>query len=69
MLPSASLYTFLSIYIYIYIYCNPQTDGFVVSQHISVARHVGRLKLGSEFTLDLVSDRSANKRTTLAKEF
>ena len=30
----------------IYIYCHPQTDCFVVSQHFSVARHVGCLKLG-----------------------
>ena len=34
--------------IYIYIYCHPQTDCFVASQHFSVARHVGRLKLGSK---------------------
>ena len=33
---------------YIYIYCHPQTDSFVVSQLFSVARHVGRLKLGSK---------------------
>ena len=38
------------IYIYIYIYCHPQTDCFVVSQLFSVARHVGRLKLGSKPT-------------------
>ena len=30
----------------IYIYSRPQTDGFVVSQIFSVARHVGRFKLG-----------------------
>ncbi len=30
------------------VYCYPQTDCFVVSQLFSVARHVGRLKLGSE---------------------
>ena len=29
-------------------YCHPQTHCFVVSQHFSVARHVGRLKLGSK---------------------
>ena len=34
------------IYIYIYIYCHPQTNRFVVSQLFSVARHIGRLKLG-----------------------
>ena len=34
------------IYIYIYIYSHPQTDCFVVSQLFSVARHIGRLKLG-----------------------
>ena len=38
------------IYIYIYIYCHLQTDCFVVSQLFSVARHVGRLKLGSKPT-------------------
>ena len=32
--------------LYIYIYCHPQTDCFVLSQLISVARHVGRFKLG-----------------------
>ena len=31
-----------------YIYCHPQTDCYVVSQFFSVARHVGRLKLGSK---------------------
>ena len=31
--------------IYIYICCHPRTDCFVVSQLISVARHVGRFKL------------------------
>ena len=36
------------IYIYIYIYCHPQTDCFVVSQLFSVAKYVGRLKLGSK---------------------
>ena len=36
------------IYIYIYIYCHPQTDGFLISQLFSLARHVGRLKLGSK---------------------
>ena len=36
------------IYIYIYIYCHPQTDCFVVSQLFSVAKHVGRLSLGSK---------------------
>ena len=30
------------------IYCQPQTDCFVVSLLIIVARHVGRLKLGSK---------------------
>ena len=30
------------------VYCHPQTECFVVSQHFSVARHVGRLKLGSK---------------------
>ena len=34
----------------IYIYCDSQTDCFVVSRHFSVARHVGRLKLGSKPT-------------------
>ena len=39
---------YICIYIYIYIYCHPQTDCFVVSQLFSVARRVGRLKLGSK---------------------
>ena len=34
----------------IYIYCHPHTDCFVKSQPFSVARHVGRLKLGSKST-------------------
>ena len=54
-----------------YIYSHPQTDCFVVLQLFSVARHMGCLKLGSKppnFTLDLESDRSANKRTTPAWE-
>ena len=38
---------YIYIYIYIYICCHPQTGCFVVSQLFSVARHVGRLKLGS----------------------
>ena len=42
--------TFTYLYIYIYIYCQPQTDCFIVSQLFSVARHVGRLKLGSKTT-------------------
>ena len=36
------------IYIYIYIYSHLQTDCFVVSQLFSVARHIGRSKLGSK---------------------
>ena len=32
----------------IYIYCHTQTDPFVASQLFSVARHAGRLKLGSK---------------------
>ena len=31
-----------------HIYCHPQTDRFVVSQFISVARNAGRFKLGSK---------------------
>ena len=42
------VYIFNETYIYIYIYSHPQTDYFVVSQLFSVARHVGRLKLGSK---------------------
>ena len=34
--------------VYIYIYSHPQIECFVVSQLISVARYVGRLKLGSK---------------------
>ena len=40
--------SYIYIYIYIYIYCHPLTDCFVISQLFSVARHVGRLKLGSK---------------------
>ena len=29
-------------------YCHPQTDCFVISRLFSVARHVGRLNLGSK---------------------
>ena len=36
------------IYIYIYIYCHPQTGCFLVSQLLSVTRHIGCLKLGSK---------------------
>ena len=37
------------MYIFImYVYCHPHTHCFVVSQRISVARHVGCLKLGSK---------------------
>ena len=32
------------------IYCHQQTDCFVLSQLFNVARHVGRLKLGSKHT-------------------
>ena len=39
---------YIYIYIYILIDCHPQTDCFVASQLFSVARHVGRLKLGSK---------------------
>ena len=51
---------YIYIYIYIYIYCHPQTDCFVVSQLFHVASW-DRNPLN--FTLDLVSDRSVNKRT------
>ena len=48
------IYIYICIYIYIYggvcVYCHPQTDSFVISQLFSVARHVGRLKLGSKPT-------------------
>ena len=47
-----------------YIYCHPQTDLFVLSELFSVATYAGRNP--SNFTLGYVSDRSANKRTTLA---
>ena len=58
-------------HIYIYIYSQPQTDCFVLSEFFCVARHGGRSKPGgvnpSNGTLDLVSDRSPNKRITFAK--
>ena len=38
----------LSISVYIYIYSHPQTDCFVLLELFSVARHAGRLKLGSK---------------------
>ena len=36
------------IHTYIHAYCHSQTDCFVVWQFFNVARHVGRLKLGSK---------------------
>ena len=48
-----------------YIYCHPQTGCFVVSQLFNVARSCDRNR--PNFTFDLISDRSVNKRTTLAK--
>ena len=44
------LYKYICVcaYIYIYIYCHPQKDCFVVPQLFNVARHIGRLKLGSK---------------------
>ena len=49
--------------------CHPRIDCFVVSQLFSVARHVGCLKRNPpNFTLDLVSYRSANKHTMSARE-
>ena len=42
------LFVYIYIYIYIYIYSHQQTDCFIVSQLFSVARHVGRLKMGSK---------------------
>ena len=46
---------------------HPQTDCFVLSELFSVTRYVGRLKSRSNFTSDLISDRTANNRTSLAK--
>ena len=51
--------------LYIYIYSHPQTDCFVLSELFSVTRHVGRDWNPSNFTLDLASGYSANKRITL----
>ena len=61
------------------IYCHPQADSFVVSQLFSVARHVGRLKLGSKLnndtwknnhlrTLDKMKCSYAGKRSKLKKQ-
>ena len=56
----------------LYIYSHLPKDWFVVSKLFSGARHVGRLEAGIEthltFTLDLVSDRSANKCTPSIQE-
>ena len=41
-------YTTGTLYIYIYIYCHPQTNCFVLSELLCVARHVGRSKPGSK---------------------
>ena len=50
-------------FIYIYIYCHPQTDCFfVVSQLFSVARHVGRLKLGSKLAQLYISIRPLDQQ-------
>ena len=38
---------FIYMYIYVDRYCHPQTHCFVESQLFNVARHVRRLKLGS----------------------
>ena len=35
-------------FLFLYLYYHPQTDCFIVSQLFSVARHAGRLKLGSK---------------------
>ena len=57
------------IYIYIYIYILSSTVCFVVSQLFSVARHAWSWDRNPpNSTLDLVSDRSANKRTTSVRE-
>ena len=58
------------VYIYIYIYCHPQTDCFILSELLSVARHIGPLSRDwnpSYIMLDLISDHSANKITKMAK--
>ena len=48
-LPSAMVTNFTYIYIYIYIYIyHPQTDCFVLSELLNVARNVGGLKPGSK---------------------
>ena len=48
---------------------SPKTDCFDVSQLFRVATHAGRLDRNpSNFTFDLVSYRSVNKRTTSARE-
>ena len=66
---SLSLSLYIYIYIYIYIYCHPQTVSFW--HHFSVSLDTqdawSQDRNPSNFTLDLVSDHSANKRTTLAK--
>ena len=40
------IYIYIHTHIYVYIYCHSQRDGFVVSQRFSVAKLVGRLRLG-----------------------
>ena len=61
--------TMLYMYsIYIFLYCHPQTDGFIISQLFSVARHTGHFKLGSKpaqlyirFNMSLLFDMSAQE--------
>ena len=68
---SAYTKTSLETYLMILVNCHPQTDCFIVSQLFSVARHVEHFiwdRNMPNFTLDLVSDRSINKRTTSARE-
>ena len=63
---SSRTHTHTHTHIYIYIYCHPQTDCFVLSELFTLDAR-SRDRNPSNFTLDLVSDHSANKRSTLAK--
>ena len=63
------IYIHIYIYIYTYIYSHPQTDFFIISQLLSVARHVGRFKLGLKAAAQLhVSLSISNQSTCISSE-
>ena len=63
------IYIYIKIYIYIYIVIHRQTVSFCQNSSVwlDTSDAWSRDRNPSNSTIDLVSDRSANKRTTLAK--